>query len=75
MVELLPAALARLEQSRAGLAKWGLFPDDEPVRYIKTRTAHDPKPAGESHDRRRGQGGKGRTYIRDKRDDDAYGGN
>ncbi|MDR2527547.1 MAG: DEAD/DEAH box helicase [Synergistaceae bacterium] len=37
MVELLPAALSRLEQGRAGLAKWGLFPEDEPLRYIKAR--------------------------------------
>ncbi|MDR2137769.1 MAG: DEAD/DEAH box helicase [Synergistaceae bacterium] len=37
LVELLPVALARLEQSRAGLAKWGLFPDDDSVRYIKAR--------------------------------------
>jgi ATP-dependent RNA helicase DeaD len=40
MVELLPEALARLEQGRAGLAKWGLFPEDDPMRYIKPR-AHD----------------------------------
>ncbi|MDR2176294.1 MAG: DEAD/DEAH box helicase [Synergistaceae bacterium] len=40
MVELLPEALSRLEQSRAGLAKWGLFPEDDPVRYIKPR-GHD----------------------------------
>ena len=37
MVELLPVALSRLEQGRAGLAKWGLFPEDEPLRYIKAR--------------------------------------
>lgn len=41
MVELLPAALARLEQSRAGLAKWGLFPEDEPVRYVRARNTRD----------------------------------
>ena len=42
MVELLPLALARLEQSRAGLARWGLYPeDDQPVRYIKTRDTHE----------------------------------
>jgi ATP-dependent RNA helicase DeaD len=41
MVELLPEALSRLEQGRAGLAKWGLFPEDDPaVRYIKPR-GHD----------------------------------
>jgi len=42
MVELLPAALARLDQARAGLAKWGLFPEDEPVRYIKAKASHEP---------------------------------
>ncbi|MDR1378027.1 MAG: DEAD/DEAH box helicase [Synergistaceae bacterium] len=45
LVELLPVALARLEQGWAGLAKWGLFPEDNPVRYIKTRS-HDAR----SHD-------------------------
>ena len=30
MVELLPLALSRLEQGRAGLARWGLYPEDEP---------------------------------------------
>jgi ATP-dependent RNA helicase DeaD len=40
MVELLPEALARLEQGRAGLAKWGLFPEEDPMRYIKPRS-HD----------------------------------
>jgi ATP-dependent RNA helicase DeaD len=38
MVELLPEALSRLEQGKAGLAKWGLFPEEEPVRYLKPRT-------------------------------------
>ena len=35
MVELLPEALSRLEQSKAGLAKWGLYPEDE--GYAKPR--------------------------------------
>ncbi|GHS99413.1 DEAD/DEAH box helicase [Synergistales bacterium] len=35
MVELLPEALSRLEQGRAGLAKWGLYPEDE--GYVKPR--------------------------------------
>lgn len=39
MVELLPLALARLEQGRAGLARWGLYPEDEPVRYLHARNA------------------------------------
>jgi len=55
MVELLPVALARLEQGRAGLAKWGLFPEDEPVRYIKAKISHEP-------DKKR--------YTRKKRDED-----
>ena len=41
MVELLPAALSRLEQGRAGLAKWGLYPEDEPVRYVKARVSRE----------------------------------
>ena len=55
MVELLPVALARLEQGRAGLAKWGLFPDDEPVRYIKAKASHEPNK---------------KRYTRRKRDED-----
>jgi ATP-dependent RNA helicase DeaD len=68
MVELLPVALARLEQGRAGLAKWGLFPEEDPVRYIKARVSHD-SPRG-SHDpyERRGEHSKGR-YTRGKRED------
>jgi ATP-dependent RNA helicase DeaD len=42
LVELLPVALARYEQNPAGLAKWGLFPEDEPVRYLKARTPREP---------------------------------
>jgi ATP-dependent RNA helicase DeaD len=38
LVELLPEALSRLEQGKAGLAKWGLFPEEEPMRYLKSRT-------------------------------------
>ena len=56
MVELLPVALARLEQGRAGLAKWGLFPDDEPVRYIKAKASHEPNTK--------------KRYARRKRDED-----
>ena len=36
MVELLPLALSRLEQGRAGLARWGLYPEDAP-RYERGR--------------------------------------
>lgn len=53
MVELLPVALSRLEQGRAGLAKWGLFPEEEPVRYVRARNTHD------THERK-GEGGRGR---------------
>jgi ATP-dependent RNA helicase DeaD len=68
MVELLPVALARLEQSRAGLAKWGLFPEEDPVRYIKARVSHES--ARGSHDsyERKSEHNKGR-YTRGKRDD------
>jgi ATP-dependent RNA helicase DeaD len=68
MVELLPAALARLEQGRAGLAKWGLFPEEDPIRYIKARPSHDA--ARGSHDsyERRSEHSKGR-YTRGKRDE------
>jgi ATP-dependent RNA helicase DeaD len=48
MVELLPEALSRLEQGRAGLAKWGLFPEDDPVRYIKPRALDAFERKGES---------------------------
>jgi ATP-dependent RNA helicase DeaD len=70
MVELLPVALARLEQNRAGLAKWGLFPEDEPVRYIKARTT--PRDSGkttrggDAYERRSDSDGKERR-VRGKR--------
>jgi ATP-dependent RNA helicase DeaD len=69
MVELLPVALARLEQGRAGLAKWGLFPEEDSVHYIKARGSHDSG-RGSHHDtyERRGESNKGR-YTRGKRDD------
>ncbi len=41
VVELLPLALSRLEQSRSVLARWGLYPEDEPVRYSKPRDSYD----------------------------------
>ena len=40
MVELLPVALSRLEQGRADLAKWGLYPEDDSVRYIKAKASN-----------------------------------
>lgn len=42
MVELLPLALARLEQGRAGLARWGLYPEEEP-RYDRGRRGAEPR--------------------------------
>ena len=65
MVELLPMALARLEQGRAGLAKWGLFPEEDPVRYIKARVSHDSKRGGHDSYERPNKG----RYTRGKRDD------
>ncbi|MDR1874896.1 MAG: DEAD/DEAH box helicase [Synergistaceae bacterium] len=63
MVELLPLALERLEQGKAGLARWGLYPDteEESVRYIRARSPEDR------------QGGRER-YSRSKRNDrnDSY---
>jgi ATP-dependent RNA helicase DeaD len=67
MVELLPVALARLEQGRAGLAKWGLFPEEDPVHYIKARVSHDARVPHDSYERR-SEHNKGR-YARGKRDD------
>ena len=61
MVELLPVALSRLEQGRAGLAKWGLFPDDEPVRYVKARV---PRELGHDPYERRGDSNKGKHSRR-----------
>ncbi|MDR1741681.1 MAG: DEAD/DEAH box helicase [Synergistaceae bacterium] len=46
MVELLPEAMSKLEQGRAGLAKWGLFIDDAPVASAPYR------PRGSVSDRR-----------------------
>jgi ATP-dependent RNA helicase DeaD len=58
MVELLPLAMERLEQGKAGLARWGLYPEDEPpVRYIRARASQER------------QGGRDR-YSRSKRNDD-----
>ncbi|MDR1621966.1 MAG: DEAD/DEAH box helicase [Synergistaceae bacterium] len=68
MVELLPVALARLEQGRAGLAKWGLFPEEDPVRYIKARGSHEPARGSRDSYERRGEPSKGR-YARGKRND------
>ncbi|MDR2179092.1 MAG: DEAD/DEAH box helicase [Synergistaceae bacterium] len=68
MVELLPVALARLEQGRAGLAKWGLFPEDDPVRYIKARVSHEPARGSRDSYERKSEHNKGR-YSRGKRDD------
>jgi ATP-dependent RNA helicase DeaD len=56
MVELLPLALERLEQGKAGLARWGLYPEEESVRYIRARPQQDR------------QGGRDR-YSRNKRND------
>ncbi|MDR1730491.1 MAG: DEAD/DEAH box helicase [Synergistaceae bacterium] len=56
MVELLPLALARLEQGRAGLARWGLYPEDEQVRYIRARSSQDHSSGGRER------------YTRNKRD-------
>ncbi|MDR3230589.1 MAG: DEAD/DEAH box helicase [Synergistaceae bacterium] len=58
MVELLPLAMERLEQGKAGLARWGLYPEDEPpVRYIRARASQER------------QGGRDR-YSRNRRNDD-----
>ena len=65
MVELLPVALSRLEQGRAGLAKWGLFPEDEPVRYVKARL---PRDLSRDSYERRSDSTKGK-YTRRKRDE------
>lgn len=63
LVELLPLAASRLEQGKAGLARWGLFPEEDSSggRY---------RPDS-SHSRRTERGdGVGRThYSRGKRSD------
>ena len=45
LVELLPLALSRLEQGRAGLARWGLYPEEE-SHYDRGRRGSNgvPKP-------------------------------
>jgi len=66
MVELLPAALARLEQSKAGLAKWGLFPEEAPVRYIKTRTPkRNSRGSYDTYDTQTDLGGKKRRASKE----------
>ena len=52
MVELLPLALSRLEQGRAILARWGLYPEENsghPHRDNRGRGKHDGH--GNSHKR------------------------
>jgi ATP-dependent RNA helicase DeaD len=69
LVELLPVALARLEQSRAGLAKWGLFPEEDPVRYIKARSLDS---AGAGVMKPRDPARSSRNSVRSPRDSYEY---
>ncbi|GHS85614.1 DEAD/DEAH box helicase [Synergistales bacterium] len=54
MVELLPEALSRLEQGKAGLAKWGLYPEDE--GYAKPRASDTRTRTRDAYDRKKRRG-------------------
>lgn len=55
MVELLPLALSRLEQGRAVLARWGLYPEDtRPFqRHDDVRDRRGPRDRRERREPRR----------------------
>ncbi|GHV39611.1 DEAD/DEAH box helicase [Synergistales bacterium] len=54
MVELLPEALSRLEQGKAGLAKWGLYPEDE--GYAKPRVQETRARPRDAYERKKRRG-------------------
>ena len=64
LVELLPLALSRLEQGRAVLARWGLYPDEEKASGARSRHGH----GREGFDRfERGErGSRDRRGVRDR---------